>query len=277
MKTVRRLRGLLVFLLMSLLLVVYLLVQNNWIQPENIRLVYDNLPSAFDGFRIVHISDTHLPKNASSVEKIVRLVAEQEPDIVVMTGDSIDMSAELNSCRLEELCEGLSAICGVYAVTGNHEVASGQILEWKSILSERGAMLLDDDYIFLEREGQKIVIAGLRDGELYSADTFASQELPDYFQILIAHRPELWVSYLPPDGPRPDLVLAGHAHGGQIRIPGVGGLVAPDQGFFPQYTSGVYALDDATNMVVSRGLGNSILPFRVNNRPHLPVITLVAG
>ena len=90
------------------------------------------------------------------------------------------------------------------------------------------------------------------------------------FSILLSHRPEVFNVYV---DNKIDLVLTGHAHGGQIRIPFIGGLIAPNQGIFPKYTSGVFE-EDATTMIVSRGIGNSILPYRINNRPELVIVTL---
>lgn len=92
----------------------------------------------------------------------------------------------------------------------------------------------------------------------------------DGYTILLSHRPELFTTYT---ASGVDLVFTGHAHGGQFRIPFVGGLVAPNQGFFPEYDAGLYTAE-TTNMVVSRGVGNSIIPLRINNRPELIVVTL---
>lgn len=92
----------------------------------------------------------------------------------------------------------------------------------------------------------------------------------DTYTILLSHRPELFISYVESGV---DLVLSGHAHGGQFRLPFVGGLMAPNQGLFPEYDAGLY-IKENTHMIVSRGIGNSILPFRVNNRPEVILIVL---
>ena len=89
--------------------------------------------------------------------------------------------------------------------------------------------------------------------------------------ILLSHRPELFESYV---SCNIDLVLSGHAHGGQFRLPFIGGLIAPDQGIFPKYDAGLFT-NGSTNMIVSRGLGNSIIPIRFNNRPEVIVIELL--
>lgn len=274
MKLIKKFRKIIILVCIIILTIVYLYVENNWIDIENYQLHYSNLPSKFDGFKIVQISDVHLPKNASNIENIIKLTKKQEPDIIIISGDIIDQSADLETCGLEELCKGLSEICKVYAVTGNHEFWNDNIESWKSIIQKSGVVFLDNDYRIIEKNGEKIAVMGLKDDEIYDANIFNNDELKSCFKILISHRPELYNSYISQDVMNPDVVFTGHAHGGQIRIPFLGGLVAPDQGFLPQYTTGKYKINDTVNMIVSRGLGNSVIPFRVNNRPSIPVVTL---
>ncbi len=274
MKHLKKFRKIIILVCVIILTIVYLYVQNNWIDIENYQLHYSNLPSEFEGFKIVQISDVHLPKNASSIENIIKLTKKQEPDIIIISGDIIDQSADLETCGLTELCKGLSEICEVYAVTGNHEFWNDDIENWKSIIRQNGVVFLDNAYRIIEKNGAQIAVIGLEDNETYNADIFNNDELKSCFKILIAHRPELYNSYISQDVMNPDVVFTGHAHGGQIRIPFLGGLVAPDQGFFPKYTTGKYKINDTVNMIVSRGLGNSVIPFRVNNRPNIPVVTL---
>jgi len=139
----------------------YLNVQNNWIQVERFDIKLRNLPQAFDGFKIVHVSDVHLPKNASNVQRIVKLVQKQVPDIIVLTGDVIDESAHIQTCGLVELCQGLTDICDVYAVTGNHEFLNGNMAEWEKVLEQNDVMLIDNQYVIIETNNQKLVIMGL--------------------------------------------------------------------------------------------------------------------
>lgn len=138
-------------------------------------------------------------------------------------------------------------------------------------------LVVENSIEIYEKEGSVIAVMGLKDGYSYTQEHFDDLEMArGILRILLAHRPELFFSYHSDTNEiKPDLVLCGHAHGGQFRIPFVDrGLVAPNQGLFPRYTSGLYASGNGVRMVVSRGLGNSIIPVRLNNRPHLPVINL---
>lgn len=188
----------------------------------------------------------------------------------------MDKSAVIETCGLEEFCKGLSEICDVYAVSGNHERWDKHSEKWKQMLKDNNIKLLRDEYIKIERNGQELVLMGLIDNTSYNPDIFENiEEIADSYKILLAHRPELWQTYCSDSYEiKPDLIFSGHAHGGQFVIPFIGGVVAPSQEYFPKYTSGLYELDNGVKMIVSRGLGNSVIPIRINNRPHIPVIIL---
>lgn len=257
----------------------YCYAENNWIEVEHIKIEADNLPDELNGLKIAHISDVHLPKNASTTDNLINMVKQQKPDIIVMTGDIIDESANLKTCGLGKLCKGLSEIAKTYAVTGNHEFLNGNVTEWTNILAENNVEVIDNKIETYIKNNKSIAIAGLKDGSEYNPADFKdvsnAKGIP---MILLAHRPELFVSSYSSDlnSIKPDIVFSGHAHGGQFRIPVINkGIFAPGQGLFPQYTSGLY-INNNVKMVVSRGLGNSIIPIRINDRPHLPVIELVS-
>ena len=138
---------------------------------------------------------------------------------------------------------------------------------------DAGVIVLDDEKTTLERDGQAITLIGLSDPDFrqpFADHLRALTASEEGFTILLSHRPESFGLYI---SCGVDLVFSGHAHGGQVRIPFVGGLVAPHQGFFPEYDSGLYR-EDSTAMLVSRGLGNSIVPLRINNRPEVIVAIL---
>jgi len=198
-------------------------------------------------------------------------------DFIVMTGDIIDRSADLKTCGLDKLCKGLSDIAKTYAVTGNHEYWNGNVEKWNYILTQCHVDVVDDTIAFYTKNDKRIAVMGLSDDEKYTPVNFKDiQTAKDIPLILLAHRPELFNSYSSNlNYIKPKLVLCGHAHGGQFRLPFLNqGIVAPDQGFLPQYTSGLYT-NNNVEMIVSRGLGNSIIPIRINNRPDLPIIELV--
>ena len=240
------------------------------------------LPQGFDGYRIAHLSDLHGHEYGPGNEELLRLVREQEPDLIVITGDLIDQKGQLD--MVPALARGLSGIAPAYYVTGNHEWAlgTGAVRELKSLLDQCGVKVLSNQYETLERNGNKIVLAGVDDPNGY-ADQTTPEELytqienscPGLFTLLLAHRNDRFGQYANAEY---DFVMSGHGHGGIVRLPIVGGLMGTDRRFFPPWTAGVYTLGDST-LFVSRGLGNNTVPFqgfRLFNRPELAVLTLKA-
>ena len=205
------------------------------------------------------------------------------PDIIVITGDLIDQR-KYNLETAMIFIRGAVKIAPVYYVSGNHEAWSGHYEIIKQSLIEAGVTVLDNDRSDIKRGENTIKLLGVSDPDFltssYLEETNASlleetlkgwaTEENESFNVLLSHRPELFDVY---QAANLDLVFSGHAHGGQIRLPFVGGFVAPDQGLFPKYTSGSYT-EGATTMFVSRGLGNSIVPQRLFNRPEIVVVTL---
>ena len=173
-----------------------------------------------------------------------------------------------------ELIKQIVNIAPVYYVSGNHEHQSGKYQELIVLLEQCGVFVLENNKQIITKQGESIAILGIKDKSVNSnyqkvLSVLTEMEKED-IQILLSHRPELLDVYSQYDI---DMVLTGHAHGGQIRIPFVGGIFAPHQGFFPKYTNGVHTKNNTT-MIISRGLGNSTFPFRINNRPELIVIDL---
>lgn len=263
------------FLTGMLLLFFWMFWGNRTIQVSQVEITDAEVPDAFIDFKIAHLSDIH-DKNWG--ETLIAPIQEENPDIIVITGDLID-SNEPDIYSASLLIEELNKIAPIYFVTGNHEAWSGHYDTLKESLLNQSVNILDNEAIVLQRNGEELLLLGLKDSAFATEDEHSLaiearvQELSgqfDGFKLLLAHRPELFESYVRNDL---NLVLSGHAHGGQFRLPFIGGLIAPDQGLFPEYTSGVYE-ENKTKMVVSRGLGNSIIPLRFNNRPELIFIQL---
>lgn len=241
----------------------------------------DRLPEAFDGYRIAHVSDLHNAEMGKSNEKLLDMLREAKPDIIAITGDLIDSRNTDIDVALQFTKDAME-IAPCYYVTGNHEARVSEYAELKEGLIEQGVVVLDDERIEFELSGETIALLGVNDPSFQTDYLFGDsesvmknklQEISDAeneFTILLSHRPELFEVYADNDM---DLVLSGHAHGGQFRLPFVDGLVAPNQGLFPKYDAGLYT-DENTNMIVSKGIGNSILPFRFNNRPEVILIEL---
>lgn len=268
----------LIGVILGVIIAVYIYLQNEWIEIEKYRIFLPNLPKSFEDFRIVQVSDTQFPHNASSIKILLALIKKQKPDVIVMTGDMIDRrSRDLVKDGTTEFCRELVKICKVYAVTGNHEYTSPIYEEWKKLVNNSGIRLLMNEHIVLEKNNEKIAFIGLDVDVPYHEDLIQTDlnEIKKFTRILLSHKPNLNKSFeSDKNSIRPHLVLSGHAHGGQFRIPFWRGLFSPDQGVLPKYTVGLYRLKNNVLMLVSRGLGNSSFPFRLNNRPHLPVIIL---
>lgn len=251
--------------------------------PAQITIFDNRIPPAFSGFRIVQISDLHNAEFGEDNAKLLQLISECSPDIIVITGDFVDAS-HTDFDVVVHCAQKAAAIASVYYVTGNHEAYISQYDTLKERLEAVGVIVLEDEGVLLEREGEQLSLLGLSDPNFSaSSDLFGEaltktaakikgMQIQEAYTVLLSHRPELFETYV---SCGVDLDLSGHAHGGQFRLPFVGGLIAPNQGFFPKYDAGLYQ-EGNTNMVVSRGIGNSIIPIRFHNRPELVLIILEA-
>ena len=179
------------------------------------------------------------------------------------------------------LCQ-LSVISQCYFVSGNHELRLPEEYEkLKEMLNKLNITNLNNSSILLEKNSKSINLAGVEDYNYFKNEdnlnhranfikTLEELYSPNHFNILLSHRPEKFPIYV---DIKYELIFSGHAHGGQWRVPFVGGIFSPSQGFFPKYTNGNYVLKDST-MIVSQGLGNSSFPIRINNRIELVLATL---
>lgn len=269
-----------IFLGIILLFAIWLYWGNVSIVLTNYRIASEKIPQAFHGFEVVQVSDLHNAKFGKNQEKLLSMIDGGTPDIIVVTGDLIDSNHTDVEAAIEFINRAVK-IAPIYYVTGNHEAWSSNYGELKECLEAAGVTILENEAVTLEREGAKISLFGVDDPDragagYLTAEAVLAEQLAKKkaekgtYQILLSHRPECFETYVKN---RCDLILSGHAHGGQVRIPFVGGLVAPNQGFFPKYTEGLHVKGN-TSMIVSRGLGNSIIPLRVNNRPELVKVTL---
>ncbi len=233
------------------------------VEIDEIAVTCPRLPAAFHGARIAVVADVHFPDALLSVPMLVKLVADCRPDAIFLCGDLTNSYAAFDERRLSYLAQALVAIAPCYAVAGNHEHRLGREAQYAAILRQHGVHYLCDSAAVWQRNGACI--------KLYGMGHHRPKSLPFQSQpsIVLAHKPNYFPYYRQA---RWNLVVCGHAHGGQIRL-GRHALFAPDQGFLPRYTGGLYAAGD-TVMAVSRGLGNSSIPWRIHNRPHLPVLIL---
>lgn len=247
--------------------------------------VYDvqspKISEEVSGYTIVQVSDLHNKLFGTNQARLMTKIKEEKPDIIVVTGDVIDSRRTKIDVAMTFFEEAVK-LAPVYYVPGNHEarVEAYPLLQRKMI--EVDVNLIDGRQLNINTKGETFTIAGVSDPMFAETDLYRTEQsimqgmLEDLqlggknFTILLSHRPEFMEMYSKSNA---DLVLSGHAHGGQIRLPFLGGVVAPNQGLFPTYTAGIFSKNDK-NMIVSRGLGNSIIPLRINNRPELVVVRL---
>lgn len=239
------------------------------VTQQEIRL--SGLPQELEGLRVAQVSDLHDAVFGEEQQDLIAKVAEQDPDLIFITGDVVD-SNRYNLEQSLQAVAGFVELAPVYYVTGNHEIATGKVDEIKSSLSQLGVTVLSNEVETLTVQGQTLEIFGIDDplNGIPVEEALAEHPRTDQPRLTLSHRPEVFEEYVKSGE---NLVFSGHAHGGQIRIPGLGGLIAPGQGFFPQYTAGVYE-EGETQMVVSRGLGNSLFPVRIFNRPEVVTVIL---
>lgn len=273
------------------------------------------VPAVFDGFRIVQVSDLQSQYFGAGQRGLLAAVRKAEPDIIVFTGDLLDRNHTDYEASLTAV-EGLLEIAPVYFVNGNHELALPQecVSQMYDKMESIGVRVLMDETAVIEKDGGSLYIGGLSEEVLYESkmrgsavsgehghsrrkvsDTDidgdylrgAMKKLTDEMDssglfVLLVHEPQFFETYA---GDKVNLIFAGHAHGGQIRLPFTEGLFAPGQGILPKMTSGIHRKmgtpgadrTTETTMVISRGLGNSTFPFRVFNRPEIVVVTLKQG
>lgn len=241
--------------------------------------------------RLAVLTDLHSTFYGKDQGELIRALEAQEPDAVLLVGDIADDQVPHEGTKVLLAAIGDRYPC--FYVTGNHEYWSGEEEEIKRMIASYGVEVLEGESRLLKVAGQEIQICGVEDpdgyGQRHRYDPEAMAEWENqlmrcrlaldgkHFAVLMSHRPELVSYYTHTEGagvPGFDLVTAGHAHGGQVRIPWIlNGLLAPNQGWFPKYAGGRYELGD-TVMIVSRGLCRNLLP-RVFNRPELVTVDII--
>ena len=237
--------------------------------------------------RIVQLSDLHSHVYGADNVTLVEMVSRQHPDLIVMTGDMLDKN-DANADVVLQLIGTMQKIAPVYYCHGNHEITwmDRTGIDLNSQLTDAGAIVLDTDYLDIVIKNQNIRIGGFHgyyrywgmstsdraqwDIEASFAEDFEST---NQFKLLLNHIPTGWIDWGKMNEVPVDLVLTGHYHGGQIRLPLIGGLYAPYVGFLPEYTEGMYCGDTAT-VILSTGLGSSPGIPRINNLPQVVVVDL---
>ena len=246
--------------------------QNKKLKVRKTTLKFDKLPQAFDDFKIAQVSDIHCDRIGYSDLSFIKKIKDFNPDIIAITGDILD-SYNNDMDIAYNILSQLAIIAPCYFVSGNHELRLPE--EYEQLINRMKKLnikYMHNSNLLITRNNESINLVGVEDYNFFKNFIKTLEELysPNHFNILLSHRPEKFPIYA---DIKYDLIFSGHAHGGQWRIPFVGGIFSPSQGFFPKYTNGNYVLEDST-LIVSQGLGNSSFPIRINNRIELVLATL---
>lgn len=296
MKKKKRPFAFLYIFIVLVFLLLFLYWQNFSLQTTRYSLEFKNLPEGFDGFTIIHLSDMHGMSFGAGNSALEKRVIDLNPDIILLTGDMLSSHAQDGQAFLDFI-DRVGKRIPMYMCLGNHE----QIARWYeessddeygydpfiSKVRQAGIHILDNNSITLKRGSDEIILSGLtlqlyhysrRDSQ-YADDSlllrkeYLDDNLGAYrkrFTILMAHNPSYFREYAAWGA---DLTLAGHMHGGIIQVPFMGGLLSPEHVFFPEFDAGLFE-QGSKKMIVNRGLGSSVINFRLFNRPELTCITL---
>lgn len=299
------LRSVLVFFAVLGICVIGNYLANEHVYVTEYKVEDTQIPQEFDGFRIVQVTDVHSIRNQEQSDLLYNTVVNERPDAIVITGDLLDSTyyTEENKALKEGLSDKmagqdtvdfikrLTEHYYVYFVYGNHEMILLDDVDnnpFKVALEEMGVIFLNNDGVKITKENESIYMLGIQDpSTLYKDSDYAEYDNhpdrinammtnvmalkeEDLYTVVLSHRPEYFMTYTGYDA---DLVLTGHAHGGQVRLPGIGGLYTPGQGWFPEYTEGVFE-KNGTKMIVCRGIGNTVEIPRIFNPPEINTIVL---
>ena len=229
-----------------------------------------------EDIRVLNLSDLHLKEFGTNNEKLVKKIKELSPDLITISGDMVNKNNDDFSV-VYTLCEQLVNIAPVYYCFGNHEY-SQYLFNNNNIMPELqkiGVHVLHDYYETITVKNTKIDICGCSQHK-HGYDKYAKEYMNEYmksnrFKLLLVHYPELFTKQL--KNKNIDLALCGHAHGGQIRIPFIGGLYAPDQGWFPKMTQGKHQQKNGV-VIINRGLGTNTKIPRIHNIPEIVVVDI---
>lgn len=248
----------LVITILIIVVIVVLIYQNTTVAETH----YNIQSNIVNNFKIAHISDYH---NSNFDTQALKIIAKEQPDIIVITGDLID-SHRTNISKAVGFINNMMKIAQCYYVTGNHEAwlyntDKEAYIAFENDIINTGCIILNNESVNISN----IRLTGLSDNA-FNTENITEINKDNTFRIILSHRPNIKLH----EKYNADLILCGHTHGGQIRIPFIGGLVAPDQGLFPKYSYGLYN----NKMIINSGLGNSTIPIRVNNSPEVVIINI---
>lgn len=277
-----------IFILIVIIPVITMIVSNKVISISRYTINSDKIPNAFDNFKILQLSDLHSKEFGNKNEELIKKIDQENPDVIFMSGDMVN-SYDKNFEVFFQLVDNLSEKYSIYYILGNHEenLYDDDINEIIKYLKEKNVNVINNTKIELTKDNEKINLYGLgynqkyytQSGNKYGNDMQYTENIisevlgnvnTNEYNILLTHSPLLFEAY---SNWGADLVFAGHIHGGVIIVPFLGGLLSPEEKFFPKYYKGEYTLNNS-KMIVNAGLGNGRIPIRMFNRPDVSVVTL---
>ncbi len=271
MKNKKRIVKLILTICVVLFLICFFWYGNHHLVVTTYTYQNEKIDVSLNEYRIVQISDLHNAEFGRDNKQLLKKISELKPDMIVITGDIVD-SNHTDIKTSISFVEQAVLISDVYYVTGNHEywLTKNEQAELFHGIEQAGAVILNSESMDISVGESGFCLIGLDDNDLSNGtlDQLVSGTDGNRLSVVLAHEPQ-YLSIYAASGC--DLVLSGHAHGGQFILPFAGAVIAPDQGFFPQYTSGKHREKDTT-MYISRGLGNSIIPVRIWNEPEIVCI-----
>lgn len=292
------------------LVVLAFLLLGNYVANQRVFVTYyeiedDEIPVVFDGYRIVQVTDVHSIRNEEQADLLYATIVGENPDAIVLTGDLVDskyytqeqnnveegLSDKMPGQDTVDFIARLTEHYQVYFVYGNHEMVLLDDVEnnsFKRAMEDIGVIFLNNTGVKISKDDESIYLMGIQDpATLYKDENYEEYNThserinammanimalrdEELYTVVLSHRPEYFEEYVKYDA---DLYLTGHAHGGQVRLPLIGGIYAPGQGFFPEYTNGLLVEGD-TSMIIGRGIGNSVEIPRIFNPPEINTIIL---
>ena len=265
---IKKRSGIVIYIILFISLI---LLYSRYIEPYNLtiheyKIKNSLLPKNFDGLKIVHFSDVHYGRTVDKkyLDKIVEKINNQNPDIVIFTGDFLDKDVKINDKELEDVKKSLSKIkskIGNYAVNGNHDMAD--INTFNNIMDSNFTILNNEEELIYFEDDTPISLVGLTDLSETKIDYSVFDKENKYFRIVLAHEPDTLENIKNNDI---NVMLAGHSHGGQVRFPFIGPIIIPT-GAKKYYN--FYYKEDETELFVSNGIGTSTINFRFLSRPSI--------
>lgn len=260
-------------------IIILLLLLTIWYEvPVTEHITIDGNGKIKEPVRFALVTDLHSCYYGKDQSQLIKMIEKENVDAVLLSGDIFDDRLDPENSRI--FTREIAAMYPCFYATGNHELWSVKTMEFKEYLASVGVTVLDGDAATINIKGNYIDICGVDDPTYMTMEEWTAQldeaidgASPENYKVLISHRPERNDIYSQYDF---DLVVCGHAHGGQWRIPFTQmGVVAPDQGFFPKFVDGTYDLGNGHSMVVSRGLARERMPYpRFFNHPEIVIIDI---